>query len=191
MLSTMSQPASANSLSRRFTALLAVSVATVLGAGCSVGDQLCPEGTNLRDRDDDCPYGEQLGPRIEKAGCPPVQQKTDCAGAPVWTTDVFPILDNAAGARCTTESCHGGANPPKIGLPAGDAAQSYSALTGYTSPAAGGAYYVDKGDASKSWILCNISGDKRLGSAMPIGAQVGAAELQTIQDWLSCGAKSE
>jgi hypothetical protein len=181
-------------ISSRFTALLAVWGLAALFAGCGVGDQLCPTWTNPNDKDDDCPYGPPSGgAQTPPAACPEVTQKNaaDCEAAPTWTADIFPIFDSDAGAKCTSSNCHGSPTPPKIALPAGDAASSYTALTGYTNPAAGN--YVDRNNPEKSWLLCNIGGAQpSVGSTMPIGGGTFApGDLQKIQDWLACGASDQ
>jgi hypothetical protein len=186
----MRKPPSANrpvmSLSSRLATLVAASTLAALGAACDVGDQLCPEGTNYNEKDDDCPYGPPGGPKREAVACGPAPARSggDCTGV-TWSATVFPILDNKVGAGCTNNGCHGDIQN-KVLLPPGDADAVYAALTAYRIPGVNSAY-INAADPSTSWITCNLR-EPAIGTKMPLGLTIQAAEVQTIELWLGCGA---
>jgi hypothetical protein len=98
--------------------------------------------------------------------------------------DVIGVFDNNG---CSAIACHGGPrplNPPRID--GADPTETYQAITAYRIS---GKPYVMVGgtDPKASAIYCNFRGD--CGTRMPIGRdKLSSEDLQTIDEWLACGA---
>lgn len=110
-----------------------------------------------------------------------------------FKTDVLGALTRA---NCATAGCHGGANPaqqPRID-PADPNSmyQEFQAFTVSTGAGGKGAapLYINpcSTDPAQSGIVCNLSGTNTCGAKMPVGADIAAADLQKITDWVKCGA---
>ena len=127
---------------------------------------------------------------VEACPAPPGATGAVC---PDWATKVFPVLDGEAN-RCTNEACHSEGSPSKgLALFAGDAAKTYAAMAKYKN-AAGRPYVVDAelGDPElPAYMLCNLTANPLVGSRMPLGEAMTAADLATIGDWVLCGMKEE
>lgn len=98
------------------------------------------------------------------------------------------VLVVFASTGCSSEACHGGANPrnePRIAL-ADPPAVIYKTLTNFTM-SNGQTYVVPQSTSPKSsGISCNLRG--ACGVPMPIANKLSSKQLNVIDDWLSCGA---
>jgi hypothetical protein len=104
-----------------------------------------------------------------------------------WSTQVFPLFKAAGAGQCASGACHGGSATPTI--LDGDSAATYATLTGYTIN--GKPYIATTGAPADSTIECNlgIAGATCGIAKMPASPGIlGSTELQTINNWLKCGA---
>jgi hypothetical protein len=118
------------------------------------------------------------------------------ACATSWATDVFAgILDKPNG--CTSAGlCHGN-NGGNVTIAPGDAHAAYVTLTAYTLLAQPGPAkkFIVPCDKDDSGMLCNMKEDGstnpfgQCGSGMPLtGTDLTIDQLNTIADWIACGA---
>lgn len=115
-----------------------------------------------------------------------------------WGADIFAGIIDTAAAGCTQASlCHG-SGKGGITLEAGKPHDAYLAMTAYTlldQPGPAKKYIVPC-DKAASGILCNAKPETgttnpygACGSLMPlVGTNLTMAELNTIADWIACGA---
>lgn len=120
----------------------------------------------------------------------------DCAVK--WGTDVFAgILDTPAAGCTKTSGCHG-SGQGGVTIEAGKPHEAYLALAAYTLLAQPGPAqpYIVPCDAAGSGMLCNMKQDSgttnpygACGSLMPLlGTNLTMDQLNTIADWIACGA---
>jgi hypothetical protein len=167
-------------LSLAFAALVA------LAACDNVGDQICGEGTDPNNHDDQCPYGPPGGPKVTEDGCPDIPQVSDASCTLSWRNDIWPALTTGAAdsgsLSCALAGCHGPTTVLK--LPE-DAEQSYQVLKNYLGQQ-NYPYLSDK-TPGHTWILCNLHGDKGGGQPMPQGTRLPDAVYQKVLQWAQCG----
>jgi hypothetical protein len=101
---------------------------------------------------------------------------------------VFPILKSSGDGKCASAACHGGASTPTI--TDADPAGTYATLAAY---AVNGAAYIVAGDSNPadSSFECNLGiAQPSCGLlAMPQSpGALSAADRQTIDTWVRCGA---
>ncbi|MFO0755274.1 MAG: hypothetical protein U0359_02210 [Byssovorax sp.] len=156
-------------------------------AACNhVGDQICEEGTDPNNHDDQCPYGPPGGPKVTEDGCPDIPQMPGPACTLSWRDDIWPALTTGAAESdipsCALLGCHG----PKtvLKLPE-DPEQSYQTLKGYVGQQ-NYPYLSDKAPGH-TWILCNLHGDKGGGQPMPQGTRLPDALYEKVVAWAQCG----
>jgi hypothetical protein len=174
------------------TKALAAAAAVVVAAGaCSVGDQLCPQGTDYNEDGDACPYGPPAGPKGLLGECPAPAIDCNTAGQYTWRDHVFPLFDNGdlAIAGCTAgTACHapGGSAPT---MTPGNESETYANLTAYLGSA--GIKYVNPQDPSRSWIMCNLR--NQLGKGMPKNAnnRMPESEVLKVEAWVVCGGAQQ
>lgn len=144
--------------------------------------------------EDDVRFGPPNNLRRERSGnftpCPPPSPSPD-AKCPDWATEVFPLLDGAAG-RCTNESCHSATSPHAgLVLYAGEPDASYASLAAYED--ANGRPYVGDGDTPEEgldpYFLCNLTAAPLVGTRMPLGGAMPPDALVLMRDWVSCGMR--
>jgi hypothetical protein len=171
---------------------LAAAAAVVLAAGaCSTGDQLCPQGTDINEDTDDCPYGPQAGPKGALGEC---VVPTNCGTIPstyTWKDDIFPLFNknDADAAACTSAgSCHGPGGTPPL-MPGDNEGATYAALTVYRGSI--GRKYIDPERPGDSWIMCNLR--NTLGKGMPKGGdnRLTEADVAMVEAWVCGGAKQD
>lgn len=115
-----------------------------------------------------------------------------------WATDIYAgILDTPAASCTTTGLCHGDGKGG-LTLEAAKPHEAYLALTAYTLLAQPGPAkkYIVPCDAMGSGMLCNMKTDTGTtnpfgdcGSEMPlVGTNLTMDQLNTIADWIACGA---
>lgn len=101
--------------------------------------------------------------------------------APDYTTRVQPIFN----ANCTR--CHGFNGGLRL-----EAGFSYNQLVNVASGERPGVNRVTPGDPDNSYLYIKVAGNciapNCLGDRMPQGGALGAADIQTIRDWIAGGA---
>jgi hypothetical protein len=128
-------------------------------------------------------------------GCQP-----DPSCAVSFEADVFPILE--ANGKCSSTTCHGGGTAGLTITP-GDVQGAYASLSNYEL-SGGRGFYVVGCDLVASKLLCNLKVDPdgdpnpydTCGSLMPKAllsdtvddAPLTIAEVETVADWIRCGA---
>jgi hypothetical protein len=121
---------------------------------------------------------------------PPVDMSCDTSACTVhWSTDIFPNMMSTGPWQCAAGSpCHGGSQAPL--MTDSDPTATYNALVAYSSKSLPHRYVQPCADPSESGILCNLSTPSTCGSPMPINGAMtlSAPQIQTITDWLKCGA---
>jgi hypothetical protein len=120
---------------------------------------------------------------------PPVDTSCDTSACTVhWTTDIFPMMKSTGPWQCAGPSpCHSTQAPM---MSDADPTATYNSLVAYSSKGLPHRYVQPCADPSESGILCNLSTPSTCGSPMPInGAMIlSADQIQTITNWLKCGA---
>jgi hypothetical protein len=178
--------------------------AAILVAGAGAWAVACSTVESMNFSDGDCVAGGCVS-----TGAGQTTTSTTSTGTPTmctvdpgckvsWGTDIFvKIIDGPAG--CTaTGLCHG-AGKGGITLVSGSSHSAYVALTGYTLLAMPGPAkpYIVPCDPMASGFTCNMKVDTSeggtntfgsCGSVMPLVGGISAADLQTIADWITCGA---
>jgi hypothetical protein len=103
--------------------------------------------------------------------------------APSLSKDVQPILT----ANCAKAGCHvAGATFPNL-----SAGKMHAATVGVASKDCAGNKVVVAGDPTKSSLYARIAGTS-CGLRMPKGAApLANAKIQTIEDWITGGAKND
>jgi hypothetical protein len=176
---------------------LALSLVTLVLAGCDVGDQACTDDFNYKDTDDRCPYGPPGGPQLQEIGreCPLIVFRSpgdpECANA-TFKGDVFPRMQATDGGRCSLSSCHGteAAASAAFGvLLTEDPNQFYDALTSYKDPA--GDPYIEENN-ERAWMHCNVAQLPGGRSAMPKQSGLASqADIDLVNLWMACGMKND
>jgi hypothetical protein len=139
---------------------LTLSIALGALAACNrIGDQICEEGTDPNDHDDQCPYGPPGGPKVTEDGCPDIPQVSGPECTLSWRNDIWPAMTTFAAdngtVSCSLAGCHGPTTVLKL---PDDPEQAYQVLKGYVGQQ-NYPYLSDKAPAH-TWILCNLHGDK-------------------------------
>lgn len=122
----------------------------------------------------------------------------DMSCAAKWSDIFANIIDNTnTGCTSTSGLCHG-TGKGGITLTPGMAHDAYVAMTGYTTLDTPGPVkkYIVPCDTNASAMLCNMKPESGMtnpygncGSTMPlVGTSLTMAQLQTIADWIACGA---
>lgn len=126
------------------------------------------------------------------------QCTVDQSCAVKWSTDIFANILDTQAAGCTAASlCHGDGKG-NLTLTPGDAHGAYVALAAWTmakDPQMGKAY-IAPCDPTGSGMLCNMKAESgstnaygECGSLMPlVGTSLTMDQLNTIADWIACGA---
>ncbi len=147
-------------------------------AGRTPDDQVPPSGEG----------GSSSGSSGASGGCAP---GTLDAGCPSFATDIYTPLFAAAGTyKCAQGGCHATGGTAPLMSDAPTTLTNFKKLALGTKPTP--AYVnVACGDPAQSTITCNLlpAGPGVCGSRMPSGgADVSAADLTKIKQWIACGA---
>ncbi len=103
---------------------------------------------------------------------------------PSFATDVQPIF-NVTG--CTSSNCHGRAARGDLDLRDG---KSYAQLVGVVATQEDGIRVIP-GNADDSYIVVKVEDRQKSGSKMPLGRPaLSSAQIQTIRNWITEGAKN-
>jgi hypothetical protein len=105
-----------------------------------------------------------------------------------WSSAVYPLLQGTGPGACASAQCHGGSSTPTISN--SDSANTYATLTAFML---NGHAYIAAGDSNPadSAIECNLGIAQPACGALAMPAAPGAlsaANLQTIDTWIRCGA---
>ena len=167
--------------------LLLAAALPVISSGCSVGDQLCPEGTDHNEDGDSCPYGPPGGPKGKLADCVVTLISGPECETTTWRDTIYPLFNNGdiLTSGCTEGgSCHGAATLPL--MPKNDEATTYTNLKGFTGSV--GSPYINGDDVSTSWIVCNLRNE--VGVGMPqLTKKMQPQDALLVETWVACGAK--
>lgn len=149
-------------------------------------DQYCDVGTDYKNVNDACPYGQPGGPGfVKRSNCPQVTPQlsgSDCSGALSWKTDVWPLIGAtcaAPGAGCHAESAKG------LLLKADDAAGAYTVLSQYTG--ASDRPYISELTPERAWIVCNVDPALEDGGVKMSPGGLQGANLTKVTRWAQCG----
>jgi|GEM_PF-1005469 len=92
--------------------------------------------------------------------------------------------------RCTSSSCHGGAESPDL-----SAGKSYGQLVGKASNNIPGKMRVVAGKPEESLLYLALQGDVTEGGKtvgkMPQGGSLTAADIDLVKQWILAGAKDD
>jgi hypothetical protein len=177
--------------------------AAIVVAGAASWAAACSTVESMNFSNGDCVAGGCASTGAGQTTTSTTTQTTMCTVDPgckvSWGTDIFTnIIDGPPG--CTaTGLCHGDGKGG-ITLESGKGHDAYLALKGYTLAANPGPVkpYIVPCDPQASGFTCNMSVDDSeggtntfgtCGSTMPLGkVKITPQDLQTIADWITCGA---
>jgi hypothetical protein len=101
-----------------------------------------------------------------------------------FKTDIVPIVQET----CALTACHS-SKQSNLGIfLAFDPAQIYTELK-KTSPTAAGQQFVVPGDPAKSYVMVKLEGKQTMGTEMPPGEKLPAAQIELFRKWIADGAK--
>lgn len=111
---------------------------------------------------------------------------------PGTTTPTFTSIQTSIlTPSCAVSGCHGASGPQEgMNLSAGSA---YSMLVGVASSQVPARMRVKAGAPDESYIINKLEGTnmKSGSSRMPQGGTLTAAQIKTIRDWITAGAKND
>ncbi len=107
---------------------------------------------------------------------------TGASGSCDFAVDVQPIFTTS----CALGGCHAGATA-QLGLDLGEGV-AYGALVGVDSASLPGTLRVAPGDPAASLLLLKVGPNPPVGQRMPLGGALSAAQLATLEAWVTAGA---